>query len=73
MYVVNESERSKKALAWRGKKERLHITHHSLSTVRMNKKPGRMKTKGAISREKQAEAQARFQMNRGILARWCVS
>jgi len=39
----------------------------------MNKKPGRMKTKGAISREKQAEAQARFQMNRGILARWCVS
>lgn len=36
--------------------------------LRPNKKPRRVKTKAAISRENQAEAQARVQMNSGVLA-----
>lgn len=36
--------------------------------LRPNKKPRRVKTKAAISRKNQAEAQARVQMNSGVLA-----
>lgn len=66
-----ESEGRKQKGISRKKKKMKEIAHHPLSNVRLNKKPGRVKTKGAISREKQAEAQARFEMNRGVLACCC--